>query len=270
VTDDVPCSDTTYHTVYIDSIPALELIIDRDEVCNGERINMGLNYLYTANGFSWEFGDDTGLEDGSGVTYHSYNQPGTYYIKVSSHHPKCDDATAFDTVLVKPYPVVNLGPDTSICAHGVPVGLSSKSFLTDPDEIKWLWSTGSTNPIIRVIEPGIYTLTADWNGCKTSDEIVVKKDCYTDIPNSFTPNGDGNNDYFYPRQLISRGVIQFSMVIYNRWGQKVFETNSIDGRGWDGKLNGKDQPSGVYVYQMSVSFKDNTSEQYTGNVTLIR
>lgn len=270
VTDDVPCSDTTYQTVYIDSIPTLELITDRTEVCNGERINMGLNFLYTAIGFTWDFGDGTSQEDGSGGTYHSYNQPGTYYIAASSHHPVCDDATAFDTVVVKPYPMVNLGSDTTICPNGVQVGLSSKSFLTDPDEIAWLWSTGSTNPIIRVIEPGTYTLTADWNGCKTSDEIEVKKDCYTDLPNSFTPNGDGNNDYFYPRQLLSRGVTEFSMVIFNRWGQKIFETRNIDGRGWDGRLNDKDQPTGVYIYQMSVLFKDNTAENYTGNVTLIR
>jgi len=270
VTDDIPCSDTTYSTVYIDSIPNLKLVADKDTICNGDRVNFSIDYLYTTTGLSWDFGDGTGLENLYHKNYHSFENPGSYTVTINTHQPVCEGLNATATIFVKPYPVVNLGSDTSVCPNGVPVGISSKSFLTDPSAIKWLWSTGSTNPIIRVIEPGTYTLTADWNGCKTSDEIEVKRDCYTDLPNSFTPNGDGNNDYFYPRQLLSRGVTEFSMAIFDRWGQKIFETRNIDGRGWDGKFNDKDQPVGVYIYQISASFKDGTNENFTGNVTLLR
>src|SRR5690606_6796167 len=96
------------------------------------------------------------------------------------------------------------------------------------------------------------------------------KDCYTDIPNAFTPNGDGENDYFYPRQLLSKGVAAFQMTVYNRWGQKIFETNSTNGRGWDGKFNGKDQATGVYIYQIKAVLNNGKIEEYTGNVTLMR
>lgn len=270
VTDDVPCSDTTYSTVYIDSIPNLKLVADKDTICNGDRVNFSIDYLYTTTGLTWDFGDGTGLENLYHKNYHSFENPGSYTVTINTHQPVCEGLTATANIFVKPYPVVNLGSDTSVCPNGTPVGLSSKSFLTDPAAIKWLWSTGVTNPIIRVIEPGTYTLTADWNGCKTSDEIEVKRDCYTDLPNSFTPNGDGHNDYFYPRQLLSRGVTEFSMTIFDRWGQKIFETRNIDGRGWDGKFNDQDQPVGVYIYQISASFKDGTNENFTGNVTLLR
>jgi gliding motility-associated-like protein len=270
VTDDVPCSDTVYSTVYIDSIPYFELVADKDSICNGDRINFALDYLYTTQSLTWDFGDGTGLENLQPQNYHSYDEPGTYNVTVTTHQPVCAGLTAQATIVVKPYPVVNLGPDTTVCPNGTPVGIASKSYMTDPQAIKWLWSTGSTNPVIRVVEPGTYTLTADLNGCKTSDEIEVLKDCYTDIPNSFTPNGDGHNDYFLPRQFLSRGVTEFSMTIFDRWGQKIFETRNIDGRGWDGKFNDKDQPVGVYIYQISVTYKDGIQENATGNLTLLR
>jgi gliding motility-associated-like protein len=78
------------------------------------------------------------------------------------------------------------------------------------------------------------------------------------------------NDYFFPRQFLSSGVIAFKMAVYNRWGQKIYETDNINGRGWDGKFNSKDQPEGVYVYIIDVTMKNYRQEHYTGNVTLLR
>jgi gliding motility-associated-like protein len=100
--------------------------------------------------------------------------------------------------------------------------------------------------------------------------VIVNKDCYIDIPNSFTPNNDGVNDYFFPRQLMGKSISGFSMKVFNRWGQVIFETTKTDGRGWDGKFNGKDQPSGVYIYQMQAILDNGKQEEYTGNVTLLR
>ena len=60
------------------------------------------------------------------------------------------------------------------------------------------------------------------------------------------------------------------MDIYNRWGQLIFETSSLDGAGWDGRLNGTDQPEGVYVYVIDATFKDGQKEHHQGNVTLLR
>ena len=91
-----------------------------------------------------------------------------------------------------------------------------------------------------------------------------------DIPNAFTPNGDGVNDYFYPRQMLTRGMTTFSMNIYNRWGQLIYQTTSIDGRGWDGNFNNIQQPEGVYVYIIDATFQDGQTEHHQGNVTLLR
>jgi gliding motility-associated-like protein len=100
--------------------------------------------------------------------------------------------------------------------------------------------------------------------------VQVAKDCYLDIPNSFTPNGDGINDYFWPRPFHSSGIVKFKMSIYNRWGQKIWETTRIDGRGWDGMFNGAPQPAGVFVYMVEAELKNGFAEKYEGNVTLLR
>jgi gliding motility-associated-like protein len=107
-------------------------------------------------------------------------------------------------------------------------------------------------------------------GCNASDDVEVSKDCYIDIPNTFTPNNDGVNDYFFPRRFLSAGAVGFDMQVFNRWGQIVFATNNVNGRGWDGKFNGKEQPQGVYIYMINVVFKNARTEKYTGNVTLLR
>jgi gliding motility-associated-like protein len=98
----------------------------------------------------------------------------------------------------------------------------------------------------------------------------VARDCYLNIPNAFSPNGDGLNDYFIPREILSSGVKTFRMNIYNRWGENIFTTEQIDGRGWDGKFNGKLQNMGVYVYLIDVEFINKVKKTYKGNVTLMR
>ena len=134
----------------------------------------------------------------------------------------------------------------------------------------WLWNTGDTTSSISAVQPGVYYATITLNGCSTTDTVWIKNDCYLSIPNTFSPNNDGVNDYFFPRQRLSAGVSSFRLDVYNRWGQLIFETKNIDGRGWDGKLNGVDQPEGVYIYIIEVQFKDGEAQHYKGNVTLLR
>jgi gliding motility-associated-like protein len=139
----------------------------------------------------------------------------------------------------------------------------------------WKWMlgdafTGDQSFNIVAKNPGRYSAIVDIDGCYATDSVWVKKDCYLDVPNAFTPDGDNMNDFFMPRQWLSKGVSTFKMIIYNRWGQEIYSTTKIDGRGWDGKFNGVDQPQGVYVYTIQVSFKDGTAEKKQGNITLLR
>ncbi len=93
------------------------------------------------------------------------------------------------------------------------------------------------------------------------------------LPNVFTPDGDGKNDYFYVisgKDLVL--VEQFQ--IFNRWGEKVFEKNNVRSNeyagGWDGTYKGKRSAAGTYVYLIKVQLEDGTKEIYKGNITILR
>jgi gliding motility-associated-like protein len=114
-----------------------------------------------------------------------------------------------------------------------------------------------------------YVTVTGPTGCTAIDSVLVTVINEFDVflPNIFSPDGDGYNDVFYIR---GKGIRELEFYIYDRWGQKIFESSSVD-VGWDGDINGKPANNGVYVYV--VLAKPYDSEEVTelsGNVTLIR
>lgn len=99
-------------------------------------------------------------------------------------------------------------------------------------------------------------------------KITVLPNCYIDIPDAFTPNGDGLNDYLYPLNAFK--AIHLNFKVYNRFGQVIFETTDWT-RKWDGRINGELQPSGVYVWTLDYVHKD-TGKTFSlkGTTVLIR
>lgn len=269
ITDFVPCMDTVYHTVYVDSTSMVEIMASENPICAGEAVTFtGVYSDIGLNTISWDFGDGIVVADADPAR-HTYEYAGSYLIKLSTDYRVCRDTTAEYTILVKPHPVINLGPDTAMCPNSEPLVLADLVNAGNANAT-WIWNTGSTTFNAVAAQPGTYYARVSIDGCAASDTVWVRKDCYLDVPNAFSPDGDNLNDYFIPRQWLSRGVSSFSMTIYNRWGQEVFSTTNIDGRGWDGKFNGVDQPQGVYVYVIQVQFKNGVQEKKQGNVTLLR
>lgn len=258
-------------TVNIISIPPSPVISSTDSViCQGTGVTFtasfsGPDSAHTS--FLWTV-------DGAMVTtgnplFYAFSAPGVYTIGIGTSVAGCPDAGASKNIVVFARPNVNLGDDTSICAGSNEVRLGEMNNLAR-GTISWLWNTGQTSPAISITAPGYYYVTGTEYGCSAADTIWVKSDCYLDLPNAFTPNNDGVNDYFFPRQYLASGLVTFKMNIYNRWGQLIFETTSPDGRGWDGKLNDVAQPSGVFVYIIDCTFRDGQKEHHQGNVTLLR
>ncbi len=167
----------------------------------------------------------------------------------------------------------SLGNDTTLCA--------GQSLILKPNmpNATYTWQDGSNDSTYKVTQAGTYWVSAyfpDYN-ITTYDTInIMYKDCDTTekiipdiyIPNSFTPNGDGKNDVFNIKTVYE--FSEFKLVIYNRWGDMIFESEDIN-KGWDGTYKVKPVPLGVYVYQLTATIKD-TGEQrkITGRVTLVR
>ncbi len=139
--------------------------------------------------------------------------------------------------------------------------------------VSYLWSTGETTQTIGTQTAGAYSVTVeDANGCSPSGSAnVTFESCVVEnfslfIPNAFSPNGDGNNEKF---QCFGSGVIFTDIKVFNRWGEKVFDTNNMFD-GWDGTNKGEQCKPGVFTYSINVISADGKSNKYKGTITLIR
>ena len=268
-TDFVPCKDTAYATIQVDSISAISLSLTDSVLCRSTYSTFTANYTSIGNtGITWNFGDGDSILNLNPVA-HSFDATGNFTVTATAHFRACRDTAISKQVTIYPQPSIELGSDLSICPGSESLVLADNNNINIA-HTSWLWSTGATTPAITIVEPGVYSVIVNIDGCRATDTVTVKNDCYMNIPNVFTPNNDGLNDYFFPRQYLTSGLTSFSMSIYNRWGQLVFSSTTLDGRGWDGKFNGVDQIEGVYVYIIDATFRDGQKEHHQGNVTLLR
>lgn len=268
-TDSIGCHDTAIKYASIDTFASANFTASDDNICVGKTVTFNGDYSALGNiGAVWTFGDGSLLKDQKNPR-HAFDRAGTYTVTLTAKYRQCPDTIVTKDIIVHGLPVVNLGPDTSLCSNSGSITLSDNVNASNPSAT-WLWNTGATTPSITVTQYGLYYATVKVDGCTNMDSVNVKNDCYLSLPNAFTPNDDGLDDYFFPRQFLTSGATAFTMDIYDRWGQLIFRTDNINGRGWDGRFNGVKQPSGVYVYLIDVAFKNGVKQHYQGNVTLLR
>lgn len=173
-----------------------------------------------------------------------------YSLQITS--PVCGETGSFPVnVQVNDLPVVRASRSNDLdCITGV-----SQLSASGAESYAWAPTTGldnpfSANPEVTIDSTTTFEVTGtDLNGCSGSDRVTVvvtaKGKAMMVLPNAFTPNGDGRNDCFGIRKWGNVTIEQFT--IYNRWGQKVFETQNPQDC-WDGTFHGEKQDSGQYVY----------------------
>ncbi len=265
----VPCRDTARTKITVDSISAISILASDTVLCGGHTVTFsGIYAGIGSTGIKWTFGDSSSMVNVNPIV-HAFEKDGNFFVRLDAFYRACPDTFATRRVWVFQYPQLYIGPDLTICPGSNPIELRDLSNANIPGT-RWLWSNGETDKSMNVASPGTYWLKITVAGCTATDSVVVEEDCFLDVPNAFSPNGDGINDYFLPRPLLGKGLSEFSMKVYNRWGTMLFETNQTEGRGWDGKFNGLDQPEGVFVFTVEATFKDGQIEKHQGNVTLLR
>lgn len=188
----------------------------------------------------------------------------------------CD--TQIVVTIYEPAPItVQVNPDTLT----LDLGGSGQVIATyqNASNVTYNWSPSSVfscndcaDPFVSTTQDGEFTVTVQQNTgtsvCEASASfvVVVKPHKPVFIPNSFTPNGDGNNDFFF---IYGEAIKYFDLKIFNRWGEKVYESNSIL-QGWDGTYRGKEQEPQVFIYYVDIVFLDDQTESKKGGLTLIR
>lgn len=195
----------------------------------------------------------------------------TIYKALVTNIYGCKDS-AFVTVYVSKKPVAYAGPDLEIL-QGDSIQLQGSVSGTD---VSFAWTPSnfildadSVSPIVYPSATAQYTLTASSNvGCGTSTSTVeVKVFSGIDMPNAFTPNGDGINDIF---RVIAPGTyVVKTFRIFDRWGNLLFSPGDVH-EGWDGTFKGEPQPAGAYLYIITLEGPSSRIYNRKGSFYLIR
>ena len=249
------CSVADSTTVTFHSKPVFNLGPDL-AICNNQPVVLNINIPNTQ--YLWS--------TGSNSSQLTVTNGGVFWGKATNLNNAC---YFIDTVFIddRPIPAINLGKDTILCEEEE---LVLKSGIGNGyPAISIVWQDGSQNPTLRVTREGLYYVRVSNNCASRADSIVVKySKCKLGIPNAFTPNGDGHNDQFRPRY--GTEISNYRMLIFNRFGQKLFETTDKL-KGWDGKLSGKPQATGTYVWLIQYVDRDTGKQvQLSGTVVLVR
>lgn len=232
--------------------------------------------------FQWDFGDPASGADNTSTLAnptHFYSSPGVYTIRMVANDPNtCNktDATSL-TLTVSDRPIANFSYTPTTPVENTPNVFSN---LSSPNAVRFKWIFGDGDTLATASRSNVehqYNASGTFTACLVAFNSVGCTDTLCmpvttiivpglDVPNAFTPNSGDVNSVIFVRGF---GIAKMRFIIWNRWGQKVFETgNRLEG--WDGKVNGVVQPMDVYAYTLDVEFFDGTRTTKKGDITLIR
>lgn len=209
---------------------------------------------------------DVHSEWGISVQPYMYtSEVGTQTLYVTQTIGECESEKSPVQIHVRYKPKVEIGDYILLCeGQDTLIG-------THQTDVFYLWNTGENICCIKPERSGIYILTL-LNDCGTdTDSLQVDispcDDCIA-FPTAFTPNNDGRNDKFTAIEYCP--VDNFSLTIYNRWGEKIYYTEDVFS-GWDGTYKGIGCDMGVYVFMVNYTSSETKRRKHVqGNVTLIR
>jgi gliding motility-associated-like protein len=227
--------------------------------------------------YQWQFGDGSVSSQQSPV--HVYSQPGVYSVTLTVTSANgCTNTQIQNAIInVYPYPDANIVSDNYSASEMEPTiyfsdysSGSASCYFTfgDGDTLQGCGFShlGHTYPGAGTYCGIMQTVTQ--YGCKDSANICVEitPEWTFYVPNAFTPDANGTNDYFNGK---GTNIIEYEMMIFDRWGEMIFKTNSLD-RGWDGRYKGNVAQIDVYVYKIKLKDIFNKKHEYHGTVSLIR
>lgn len=204
-------------------------------------------------------------QDGTTTSTFAVSAPGTYIVQLA--HPSCTWEP--DTIVIEYADVdIDLGPDQAICT-----GRTAMVYTQASDGVTYVWDDGEVGPAREVSADDTYVLTATFDHCSATDTITIRMEpcsLLVELPNIFTPNGDGTNAVFAP--ITMHGVRSMSISVYNRWGQELFTSTNLAFR-WDGRsASGNAVPDGVYYWVLRYVAENGPEEELSqhGTVTITR
>lgn len=255
------CMDTLTKTILMDDSIAFNINPIPTDVCFGKSVQYTNNSIGGVNTtYIWNLNNQDPQTTSTANYTHTF--VGVNTIKLTANH-RCGEDSIKYGFIVFPLPKVNLGNDSIIMCPGEVkmIGITAIS-----DSI--FWSTGdrdvdsiTINGLVSPIKVDVYN-----KGCLSKDSIFVSTNCDVFIPTAFSPNNDGVNDVL---NMIDKSIKSYSLKIFDRWGELVFETNDIN-NSWNGTYKG--QPCAVdnYSYIANGIKANNDTFFLKGIISLIR
>lgn len=273
------CSDTIEQAVYL-PLHGLDLSMDDVQViCRGDTVKLVVENSLDAytDWVNYQWSPTNLIVSGQGndtVDAIVDTQRTFYVIGVNSHG--CVDTTEATGSIVYISPTLSI----SATPDSIFVGETAQLQATEDINYVYNWQPDTTLSDYFIDDPEAkprqtttyYLAVTNQFGCQTLDSVVVNirpPICGMPVifvPNAFSPDGDGYNDVLL---VNGNNITSMDMAIYNRWGQKVFETND-QSFGWDGTFKGKALPPDVYGYYMRCVCDDGGELFVKGNITLLK
>lgn len=226
-----------------------------------------LNHLYTF---------EPGKQSADPNPGHTFSSTGTHTVElIVTSDQGCKDTVTKDAVVYQ-LPSADFAHSKTASSGKTTTMQFTNQSSSDAQQFDWDFDLGGTSvdehPLVTFSDTGVFIvqlIVTNANGCKdtSNQSVLVFPSTLFHIENSFTPNGDNTNDYFELTGLDF--VNEFSLKIYGRWGEQVFESNDPNSK-WDGNYQNSQAPAGMYFYV--VEFKDLGGKKYQerGELFLIR
>ena len=222
--------------------------------------------LWATNGVAYSWSPEATLSHpDSSNTLAFPDEPTIYNVSVQNNSGCSITEDVF--VDLYPLPYVSAGYD-----HYVEFGDVVE--LQGQTDVAFYWFSNDSmscnnclNPLVSPSQTAYYYIyVVDTNGCENIDSVKVVIDGSLYVPNAFTPDGDGINDFF---EIKGEEIKSFELWIYNRWGELVFYSNKINNY-WDGRYRGVNNQIDVYVWKIKYEDSHRKNETLVGHVSLIR
>jgi gliding motility-associated-like protein len=267
-------------TVTVNPVPQIAFTADEFTGCAPFDVTFSNTSGVPGMNCFWDFGDGANSTDCSSAS-HTYTQPGTYMVSFTFNSPTgCIGIPAPDIVIViSDYPVADFVASPQPATMSSPL-IHFEDLSTDAALYNWdfagLGTSGEASPdfVFPAMEAGEYQVCLEVTntlGCtdEVCDTVMILDEFTLYVPNAFTPDGDGINDFFFP-VMKSVDASDYEFQIYNRWGERIFQAFNPD-HFWDGHVAGQMAKQDVYVWRLSLrAATSNDKHIYVGHVSLIR
>ena len=273
-TDIFGCENTASVTVTLTAcVPMVAGFSYPDNICIGDCITLQDTSIGAPISWTWDFGGgatpNTSNDQNPIVCF---DATGTFNIQLTTTDAGGNNSSTTNSISVFGLPTVTATLDTIIDIGGIADLIANGSgpgtYWWTPAEGDIDCDTCSTTWARPEIDTDFMVTFTDVNGCKMTDTVFVIVNFVEGIgvPQAFSPNDDSNNDILFVKGY---GIVAMNFVIYNRYGERVFES-SDQNIGWDGTFKGKDENPGVFVWVLEYTFINGSGGVMSGNTTLVR